>query len=137
MELLALKAFKRKQADAQARYRARNPGKTKALKKAYLASTEGKATTAAYNARYNKGTLLMVGLAKARPCADCNGSYPYEVMEFDHLDPETKVGDVAVMARKQKASVVFAEIAKCELVCANCHRIRTLTRRLDKGLSGI
>jgi hypothetical protein len=32
-------------------------------------------------------------------------------------------------ARRHSAATVEAEIAKCELVCANCHAVRTFNRR--------
>lgn len=53
--------------------------------------------------------------------------YP-EVFEFDHRPGETKVADVTKL-RVGKMSALVAEIAKCDVVCANCHRIRTVTRR--------
>src|SRR5437667_290923 len=72
----------------------------------------------------------MVEKAKARPCADCGIQYPAWVMDFDHVSGN-KVEKLAELVRK-KASVrrVEAEIAKCEVVCANCHRDRTHRRRL-------
>ena len=60
------------------------------------------------------------------PCADCGMKYPYYVMDFDHM--RDKEFNVAL----KKDSVSYArleeEIAKCEVVCANCHRIRTWRR---------
>ena len=60
------------------------------------------------------------------PCVDCGESDPL-VLEFDHL--RDKVAKISKMANmKRPWSVILAEIAKCEVVCANCHRRRTLAR---------
>lgn len=60
------------------------------------------------------------------PCADCGRVYPPYVMDFDHIDPQTKVATVARMATSaMTVSRIAVEVSKCEIVCANCHRIRT------------
>lgn len=65
----------------------------------------------------------------ATPCADCNVSYPPYVMQFDHLG-EDKDRDIAEMvASPVSLGRLEAEIAKCEVVCANCHAERTYQRR--------
>lgn len=63
---------------------------------------------------------------KRHPCMDCGGSYPPCVMDWDHRDGEVKLFNIASL----KASVedMLIEIAKCDLVCANCHRVRTARR---------
>lgn len=63
--------------------------------------------------------------ARSVPCADCKKVYPYYVMDFDHLDRSTKEFDVARMLNCGSLEKVKAEVAKCEVVCSNCHRIRT------------
>lgn len=51
-------------------------------------------------------------------------------MDFDHLF--AKEDNIATMVYTGVAlEVVRAEIAKCELVCANCHRVRTHVRRIN------
>lgn len=71
----------------------------------------------------------IVDLAKDRPCEDCGLRFPPECMDFDHVRGE-KRGDVGRMAMQKGAVItLLAEIAKCEVVCANCHRIRTRVRR--------
>ena len=57
------------------------------------------------------------------PCTDC-GERDIVVLEFDHQ--RDKVLDVSVLAREGYSLVrLKQEIAKCEVVCANCHRRRT------------
>lgn len=66
--------------------------------------------------------------AKDRPCADCEESYPYYVMEFDHVRGEKRC-EVSRFAKIAAAwDTIKAEIEKCEVVCANCHRERTHQR---------
>jgi hypothetical protein len=56
-------------------------------------------------------------------------------MDFDHRPGETKSFDVATGAGQGYGEKrMLAEIAKCELVCANCHRVRTFLRRQDTGV---
>ena len=64
------------------------------------------------------------------PCADCGVSYPPYVMQFDHLG-EDKDRDIATLTRSPVSLArLMAEIAKCEVVCANCHAERTHKRRV-------
>lgn len=68
---------------------------------------------------------------KNKPCADCGITYPYYVMDFDHRENEIK--EFGLNAVTQKAiNALKREIAKCDVVCANCHRERTYQRRLQK-----
>ena len=56
---------------------------------------------------------------------DCGKKYPPYIMDFDHRDPELKVGSIAELVAKADSSLLLAEIEKCDVVCANCHRERT------------
>lgn len=60
-------------------------------------------------------------------CVDCGGSFLPEAMQWDHLPGAEKRGDVSALRGLSK-SQILAEIAKCELVCTNCHVLRTFTR---------
>jgi hypothetical protein len=55
---------------------------------------------------------------------DCGGTFPPECMDFDHRPGEKKLFGIGQGLRR-KLEALLAEIAKCDLVCANCHRIRT------------
>lgn len=73
--------------------------------------------------------VAWVNEQKARPCLDCGGRFPSEAMDFDHRDGSTKKFEISsVMARTRSQTEVREEIAKCDLICANCHRIRTKFR---------
>lgn len=64
-----------------------------------------------------------------RGCTDCGYRGHPDALEFDHLPGVVKVGNVSALIRLGYSwAKIEAEIAKCEVVCANCHRIRTRTR---------
>jgi len=66
---------------------------------------------------------------KSVPCGDCNQSYPYYVMDFDHVRGR-KIGNVATLAQSNPDAAI-REAKKCDVVCANCHRLRSNWRRLN------
>lgn len=68
--------------------------------------------------------------AKAKPCSDCGTNYPHYVMDFDHVRGE-KLYNVSEVWRIASQRKLLAEIAKCDVVCSNCHRQRTWSRRHD------
>lgn len=64
-----------------------------------------------------------------RGCVNCGYSRHPAALEFDHLPGSEKSKDIAALISYGKPwSVVLAEIEKCEVVCANCHRERTAAR---------
>ena len=63
--------------------------------------------------------------AKNVPCTDCGHKYPPYVMDFDHRDPALKEDNLSKMAHQGRIKRLAEEIAKCDVVCANCHRERT------------
>jgi hypothetical protein len=79
------------------------------------------------NARYRKEKRVVLDQAKDQPCTDCGRRYPSYVMDFDHVRGE-KVENVARMLSWSMEDIL-KEIAKCEVVCANCHRQRTHQRK--------
>ena len=60
---------------------------------------------------------------KEKPCLDCGTQYPYYVMQFDHREGTNKSFKIA--RSKLGFKKLEAEIAKCDVVCANCHAERT------------
>ena len=72
---------------------------------------------------------IVLGL-KSQPCQDCGLKFSSsESMDFDHRDPSRKLFNVATFASGKSSesnkALMLAEIAKCDIVCANCHKIRT------------
>lgn len=68
---------------------------------------------------------------KAKPCMDCGGTYPPECMQFDHRPGEAKLFNIGMLVRFRHEKLL-AEIAKCDVVCANCHAIRTTARARER-----
>jgi hypothetical protein len=77
----------------------------------------------------------LVREAKQRPCADCGVRYPYYVMDLDHVSGE-KLMIVSKLVNFGATQRLVDELAKCEAVCANCHRARTWERSAWSGGSG-
>lgn len=77
------------------------------------------------NRRKRAAITAIIRQRKDRPCMDCGKRYPHYVMDFDHLGD--KLRSVACMLNTS-LRLVENEIAKCEVVCSNCHRVRTYAR---------
>jgi hypothetical protein len=82
-------------------------------------------------ARRRKHQYIRETYAKIRdyfethPCVDCGETDPV-VLEFDHIDRESKEAAISEMVQAQRPwQAILNEIAKCEVRCANCHRRRT------------
>jgi hypothetical protein len=58
-----------------------------------------------------------------RGCDDCGYAGHPAALDFDHRPGETKLFSLA-QGCTRSWDVMLAEIAKCDVVCANCHRIR-------------
>lgn len=68
------------------------------------------------------------GIKSAAPCTDCRRLFHPAAMTYDHLPGHEKVGDISSLIAGGYRSVLITEMAKCEIVCANCHAIRTFRR---------
>lgn len=79
----------------------------------------------AYLARYIRD------IKEKSPCLDCGKFYPYYVMDFDHVRGQ-KHKNVMELIPSLSKKKIDEEIAKCEVVCSNCHRIRTHMRKMKK-----
>lgn len=71
-------------------------------------------------------------------CADCGffcEDWNVMMFAFDHLDPTIKLFALskATQQKKFRQELIDAEIAKCELVCHNCHAYRTWAERAHLG----
>lgn len=72
----------------------------------------------------------IVAEAKSTGCVDC-GEQDLIVLEFDHL--RDKSNNVSTLMHSGSTQKLIAEIEKCEVVCANCHRRRTHRRLAGKA----
>lgn len=67
----------------------------------------------------------MNALKAQTPCADCGRFYPAVAMDWDHLPGAVKTANVSDLVRDGRRKRAEEEIVKCELVCRNCHAVRT------------
>lgn len=82
-------------------------------------------------AKENKEWMIEL---KSKPCVDCGNTFPICCMDFDHKEGEIKKYNIGTMfAHHYGRELILEELEKCELVCANCHRIRTQKRRTGSG----
>lgn len=72
----------------------------------------------------------IAAIKEATPCVDCGFSFPACAMSFDHLPGTGKVANISDLAKNGCRTQALREIEKCELVCLNCHAIRTDSRYL-------
>ncbi len=76
---------------------------------------------AAKNKAYRVIIRAMIIKARDVPCMDCGHRYPQVCMQFHHRDPSTKKCEIANASTPNLAQ---KEMAKCDVICANCHCIR-------------
>ena len=72
-------------------------------------------------------------------CVDCGNKYHFSAMDFDHIVPHLKkstISDLLGTASPREAEdykILVEEVKKCELRCANCHRVKTWKNKEGPG----
>ena len=111
----------------QSEWRANNKATKAAQGKKWAAENIGKKRALAR--KYTRVKQADISKLKEAPCTDCGKTFPPECMDFDHVKERgPKLFNIAARVACSP-KVIAAEIAKCDLVCSNCHRIRTRQRR--------
>lgn len=82
--------------------------------------------------RYQRNRNFIYKAKLGKPCADCKLSFHPSAMQFDHIPGSKKAFSLSKMPSAGSLDLVQKEIAKCEIVCCNCHRLRTHFRNLTK-----
>lgn len=129
------------QREALRRYNASDKGR--ASRRRYAATTHGRQRTLEAKRRYNAANAEVVRAAGRRRyrqrvemvnaikldrgCADCGYKANPVALDFDHAG-SNKTANVSSLLKSTWENVL-AEIEKCDVVCANCHRIRTFNER--------
>lgn len=72
---------------------------------------------------------FIIRFKEGKPCADCKQIFPHYVMDFDHLPQFKKEIKIGQQGNYHSEATLLKEFAKCDLVCSNCHRIRTWNRK--------
>jgi hypothetical protein len=106
---------------AVARFRGEDPPLCYRCYKRKRSSTPG-------TREHRAGRHVIAAAKKGKPCADCGGTFPPCVMDFDHV-PERGPKLFNLGNADYGVKAVSEEMAKCDIVCANCHRIRTWNRK--------
>lgn len=87
------------------------------------------------NASLAARNRVYVNALKQAPCTDCGKTFDPICMDYDHVsgDKETEIGKMIYKNRSIES--IQAEIDKCELVCACCHRLRTKNRYVERRMT--
>jgi len=88
----------------------------------------GKAGQRRRDARFYAKRRDQMHALKNVPCMDCEQTFPPYVMDFDHARGD-KVFEIGSRLTSRSWDAILVEAIKCDVVCANCHRIRTAERR--------
>ena len=83
---------------------------------------------------YRERQEFLVAYKLEKGCVDCGYNAHSEALDFDHL-PGTEKKFTLAQNHCNSWENLLEEIAKCEVVCSNCHRVRTRQRRVDYGES--
>lgn len=83
-----------------------------------------------WHARRRRKAEHMNAIKVGRGCAECGFNAHPAALDWHHKDPSQKSEGVAILVGKNaRWSLVEDEMAKCEVLCANCHRIRHANER--------
>lgn len=88
--------------------------------------------------KYKEAVKRFIEKLKSKACMDCKDKFNPWQMDFDHRPTEVKRFEINKFVNigsltSSKLELLYEEIAKCDLVCSNCHRDRT-HRRLKCNL---
>lgn len=108
---------------------AANPEKHNAIQRRY-ARNNAAALREKRHTKHARHVERVAAIKLAAGCADCGYAGHAEALHFDHLPGYEKLFSIS-QGTKRSWTTVEAEIAKCEVVCAVCHHVRTAKRRQE------
>jgi hypothetical protein len=125
----------------QQRWNAANPEKLRSASQKYYAAHREQAhaatrryqvanpekVRAAQKRRYDSRRVFIARWKLAAGCIDCGYNANAEALDFDHVQGNKHFSIGSEVLRGWKT--LLAEIEKCVVRCANCHRVATRTRR--------
>lgn len=74
--------------------------------------------------------LRLLALAGGAKCSNCGYDRSIVALDFDHIDPAAKTFPISQNLAVAKWERLVAEVEKCRVLCANCHRIHTFEEPL-------
>lgn len=86
------------------------------------------------NKRLYRVALTWYRKQKAKPCLDCKRRFHFSAMDFDHARGNKVSNPIRMVQNCWSIERMTVELKKCDLVCANCHRIRTYRRRSSQAV---
>lgn len=90
---------------------------------------QARAALSKHHGRVARAREWMRAFKTGRPCMDCGGVFEHVCMDFDHRPGITKKSGISQLVKRGASQYqIDEEIAKCDFVCANCHRMRTFAR---------
>lgn len=99
-----------------------------AYDRAYYAARGKPARQARRRSAIDAAHVWMNSLKEGLPCTDCGETFPVFVMDWDHMPSFQKIDEISSMLGHRTRQAILEELTKCELVCANCHVLRTASR---------
>lgn len=102
----------------------------KASHRRYYAKNREHLREAMYEARAARSELI----AKIKTDAGCADDAEAVALDFDHVRGEKLFSIGFARGSGKSLEVILEEIAKCDVVCSNCHRIRTRDRLVRREL---
>ena len=108
-------------------YAAAHPEKTREYKRGYRDANR-EYLAAHRKSRKIERQQILNGIKVESGCIDCGYNADPIALDFDHRDGSQKRADVSQMI-SAPLNEMLTEVAKCDVRCANCHRIKTKERR--------
>jgi hypothetical protein len=78
--------------------------------------------------KYEKRRAKLIALHNDM-CHDCRFRHPPHIYEFHHRNPGDKSFELAGAKLNQRWEKVMIEASKCDMLCANCHKVRHYVER--------
>lgn len=116
--------------DCRGKYQIENAERLKGYRREYNQRNKTKKDARAADKRSE--LKKFIDASKDVPCADCGRKWPPVAMDFDHIRGVKHKSIAQLYSGAYKLELVKEEIEKCEIVCACCHRVRTLARGQNK-----
>lgn len=85
--------------------------------------------SSAVQLRRARNRRIVDEIRDSTPCADCGMQYPAHAMDFDHVTGTKAANVMDLVYAPAGLATLWAEIDKCVVVCALCHRYRTHARK--------
>jgi hypothetical protein len=123
--------YRKTNREYQARYRREHPEERRAYIRHYHANNVDRIRRLDLARRQLAKDIIKE--TKNRPCADCRRRYPAYVMDFDHVRGK-KIANISGGRFHSSIRGLRKEIAKCDVVCSNCHREREHQRRNRRSI---